>query len=263
MQVGKREKATPEGLGIASMNQNKSRQCNGCTKKELNGNFKRCSSCKLVFYCSQACQRRHWGEHQKLCRAIQEQSSHYNENLRGLGDSKDTGVFVSHLSPKKHAAIAKLVGQKCHIKCLINDINMDVLWDTRAQVSIIPEQVLINKFPELQVRDVSELLGVGSGLNLTAANGTPIPYSGWIETKFRLNRENSNDVTVPFLVTPERLEQPIIGYNVIELFVQGGNDQLGNLDVIHSIFTSISNVGEKDAEQLISFTAIVMNSFAK
>ena len=48
---------------------------------------------------------------------------------------------------------------------------LDVLWDTGAQVSIIPEQVLINKFLELQVRDVSELLGVDSGLNLTAANG--------------------------------------------------------------------------------------------
>ena len=74
-------------------------------------------------------------------------------------------------------------------------MDMDVLWDTGAQVSIIPEQVLINKFPELQVRDVSELLGVDSGLNLTVTNGTLFPYCGLRETKSRLDREISNDVT--------------------------------------------------------------------
>ena len=63
-----------------------------------------------------------------------------------------------------------------------------------------------------------------SRLNLTAANGTTIPYKGWIETKFRLNKEDSKEVTVPFLVTPEHLKQLIVGYNVIELFAKTDND---------------------------------------
>ena len=50
-----------------------------------------------------------------------------------------------------------------------------------------------------------------SCLNLTAANGTTIPYKGLIETKFRLNKDDLAEVTVPFLVTPEQLEQPIVG----------------------------------------------------
>ena len=41
-----------------------------------------------------------------------------------------------------------------------------------------------------------------------------------MEARFRLNREDEKEITVPFLVTPEQLEQPIIGYNVIELFLQ-------------------------------------------
>ncbi|CAB4044519.1 Hypothetical predicted protein, partial [Paramuricea clavata] len=91
-----------------------------------------------------------------------------------------------------------------------------------------------------------------SGLNLTAANGTPIPYKGWVEARFRLNREDEKEVTVPFLVTPEQLEQPIIGYNVIELFLQEGENYSDNLSVAHHIVSSFNNVGVKDAEQLIN-----------
>ena len=111
---------------------------------------------------------------------MQEQSNRHYEKRLGLGDRAYPEVFVSHLSPRKQAAIAKLVGPKCYIRCLINDVDMNALWDTGAQVSIIPEHVLINKFPELQIHDVKEFLGVDSSLNLTAANGTSIPQgAGW------------------------------------------------------------------------------------
>ena len=252
MQVGKREGATPEGLGVAASNQNKSHRCNGCNQEEVHANFKRCSTCKLVYYCSKPCQKRHWSEHQILCNAIKEQLNQNNETLRGLGDSSDTEMFASHLSPKKHAAIAKLVGRKCSVRCLVNDVDMEALWDTGAQVSIFPEQVLSDNFSDLKIRDISELLGANSGLNLTAANGTPIPYKGWVEARFRLNREDEKEITVPFLVTPEQLEQPIIGYNVIELFLQEGENYSENLSVAHHIVSSFNNVGVKDAEQLIN-----------
>ncbi|CAB3983154.1 Transposon Ty3-G Gag-Pol poly [Paramuricea clavata] len=178
--------------------------------------------------------------------------NHTARYCRGLGDSSDTEMFASHLSPKKHAAIAKLVGRKCSVRCLVNDVDMEALWDTGAQVSIFPEQVLSDNFSDLKIRDISELLGAGSGLNLTAANGTPIPYKGWVEARFRLNREDEKEVTVPFLVTPEQLEQPIIGYNVIELFLQEGENYSDNLAVAHHIVSSFNNVGVKDAEQLIN-----------
>lgn len=47
-----------------------------------------------------------------------------------------------------------------------------------------------------------------------------IRYNNWIEIKFRLNNEDSKDVTVPFLVIQEKFEQPVVGCNVIELFVK-------------------------------------------
>jgi hypothetical protein len=108
LQVGKREEATPEGLGVAASKQNKSHRCNGCNQEEVHANFKRCSTCKLVYYCSKSCQKRHWSEHQIHCNAITEQLNQNNETLRGLGDSSDTEMFASHFSPKKHAAIDHL-----------------------------------------------------------------------------------------------------------------------------------------------------------
>ena len=184
-------------------------------------NLKHCSSCKLVYYCLKSCQKRHWSEHQTLCKAIRGQLNQNKETLRGLGDSSDTGMFVSHLPPKKHAKIAKLVGWKCSIKSLVNDVDIVALWDTGAQVSILPEHILSDNFPDLKLQDIGKLLGANSGLNLTATNGTAIPYKGWVEAKFQLNWEDEKEVTVPFLVTPEWLEQPIVGYNVIEPFLQG------------------------------------------
>jgi hypothetical protein len=76
------------------------------------------------------------------------------------------------------------------------------------------KQLLTNK-----LRNVEELLGVQGKIELKAANGTPIPYCGWIELSVRLN-ETQPDILVPFLVTKENIGPPIIGFNVIELIVK-------------------------------------------
>ena len=55
---------------------------------------------------------------------------------------------------------------------------------------------------------------------MQAANGTDIPYCGWVEIRVRLTGENNTEVKVPFLLTKENIEQPIIGFNVIELMVR-------------------------------------------
>ena len=83
---------------------------------------------------------------------------------------------------------------------------MTALWDTGAQVSIITEWFLKQQLPDLKVRDINELLGTDADLQLTAANGTAIPYKGWVEARFRLNSEEEKEVTVPFLVTEKRIK---------------------------------------------------------
>lgn len=43
--------------------------CTGCDKQSMN-ELKRCSQCKLAYYCTVSCQRAHWKEHKKVCAAF-------------------------------------------------------------------------------------------------------------------------------------------------------------------------------------------------
>ena len=57
-------------------------------------------------------------------------------------DSAGGIVFNSHLTPSQGSVVARLVRERCWVLCELDDIETDVLWDTRAQVSIIPERFI-------------------------------------------------------------------------------------------------------------------------
>lgn len=73
--------------------------------------------------------------------------------------------------------------------------------------------------PDLRLRVVSEILDLPDDLTLTAANGTDMPYPGWIEMTFQLASETNlaKELLIPVLVMEGcHLSHPIIGFNVIE-----------------------------------------------
>ena len=43
-------------------------ECSKCKKKLSETNKKRCSNCKLTYYCSVKCQRNNWASHKKSCK---------------------------------------------------------------------------------------------------------------------------------------------------------------------------------------------------
>ena len=141
------------------------------------------------------------------------------------GERGDGYVFASHLTPKQHVAVAKLVGKKCKESCVLNGVSVEALWDTGAQVSIASKHWLEEYLPSLKLRNIKELLGEETGLNLIGANGGPIPFEGWVEVQFQLASSNqpSNPLSVPLLVARDELEFPIIGYNVIEEVIKDGD----------------------------------------
>ena len=102
------------------------------------------------------------------------------------------------------------------MNCFLNGRQLEVLWDTGAQVSIMTNDFLNAKFPDVKKRDIRELLD--SPWEINAANGTAIPYTGWAELEFRLLSSGREETTVmvPFLITSEELNYPIVGYNVIK-----------------------------------------------
>eukprot|EP00112_Aurelia_sp_Birch-Aquarium-sp1_P003997 Seg1452.4 transcript_id=Seg1452.4/GoldUCD/mRNA.D3Y31 product="Retrovirus-related Pol polyprotein from transposon 17.6" pseudo=true protein_id=Seg1452.4/GoldUCD/D3Y31 len=72
-------------------------------------------------------------------------------------------------------------------------------------------------FPNVNLRDVSEL--IDCQLNVNAANGAEIPYKGWAEIEVKLTNMQE-PIIVPFLVTSETIDVPLVGFNVIEEFMK-------------------------------------------
>ena len=53
-------------------------------------------------------------KHKQLCSAIKYLSSQEKR------DTSDSGMYVSHLTPNQHAKVAKLVGKRCMVECVMN-----------------------------------------------------------------------------------------------------------------------------------------------
>lgn len=89
---------------------------------------------------------------------------------------------------------------------------MTALQDSITYVSNIDHSWKQKYLPQQEVRLLSELLGDGE-LNLTAANGEPIPYDGRVELTFNLHGNDDPDlaIRVPFLVSQLSLTRPIVG----------------------------------------------------
>ena len=87
-------------------------------------------------------------------------------------------------------------------------------------------------------------------------NGTALPYSGWSEIDFFLIGTNRDyGLKVPFLVCKDVLDQPVIGYNVIEEITRKSSatsksdEQPPFLDVL---FCSLRNIGRCKVEALVT-----------
>ena len=105
-----------------------------------------CKGCHAASYCSGACQRRHWIQHQNLCVSIgqlQREKMHVTEN--------DIRATVNNVSPSLKSHIVKIIGERCLVTCKLNNKTMALLWDTGAQVSLVNRSWLKSNFPEAQI----------------------------------------------------------------------------------------------------------------
>ena len=211
---GKLPSATAAGQPVAGDTTRKSQICNSCgVKKEA---IFTCGGCLNISYCSKDCQKKDWNYHRPLCEAMQQHKQLYSTGSLGLGDSNDQGVYISHITPKEREKVSKLVGTKCTVTAFMNKVKVEALFDTGAQVSIISAQQLADHFPDTEIQDVKNLLSEGKELELMTANGSKLPYKGWVKIDFQFSHSDGGSIEVPMLVTDYKLEQPIIGYNVIE-----------------------------------------------
>ncbi|KAK7886208.1 hypothetical protein WMY93_025829 [Mugilogobius chulae] len=83
--------------------------CTSCGEK---GAEKRCSVCKMVIYCNQACQKLHWFTHKKVCKKLQEQREKHEaeaaklrqqQNKENANAVEEAAESVEHLSMKSNS----------------------------------------------------------------------------------------------------------------------------------------------------------------
>ena len=183
-------------------------KCNACWVEMEDKSAKQCVKCNSVIYCGKECQRQHWNNHKAICNAISTLKKKEAENCERACS------FPSHLSPKKESKLASIIGKQCLVKAQLNGIEAQILWDTGSQVSLVSSKWLKLFHPHLVVEKVTNLLG--KDIDLEAVGGGSIPYNGYVAMRVELGTQKP--ITVPFLVTTEKIDQPIIGYNVIAEF---------------------------------------------
>ena len=124
--------------------------------------------------------------------------------------------YQTYLSPREYNKLVSLVGQKSIVQCYMEDQVKNVLWDRGANVSLIDKSSLSEWFPSAAIKDLSELIGENEEFDVKWGNQSKLPFVGWVELKVSLKEGSSPDNTIPFLVTPEYLDHPILGTNAIE-----------------------------------------------
>ena len=118
------------------------------------------------------------------------------------------------------------------LQCRSNDIVMPVLMDTGVQVSIIEKRVLEERFPDNKIKSVEGLLNNGDNLRVQWGNSHDIPFRGFVELPVTLGEDRSlQKLNILFLVTTERLNKIILGFNAIKMLAQL-ND---NLELLHEM----------------------------
>ena len=88
----------------------------------------------------------------QLCSAIKYLS---NQEKR---DASDSGMYVSHLTANQHAKVAKFVGKRCMVQCVMNNVTIQALMDTSVQVSIFSTDWIAENLPTAESHRMDELI---------------------------------------------------------------------------------------------------------
>lgn len=82
-------------------------------------------------------------------------------------------------TPKKQH-IAQLIGRQCMVSCATDGVPVQMLLDSGAQVTIVEREWVEKALPQVQIQPL-ETLVIDGPLEVSAANGTNVPFNGWID----------------------------------------------------------------------------------
>ena len=93
------------------------------------------------------------------------------------------------------------------------------------------------------VRSLEEILDDCDSFRVQWGNTADIPFTGWVDMIVTIGEENNcGSVHVPFLVTTEKLQQPILGFNAIKVIM----DAQKNTDALVRMFSILFKSSNTD-----------------
>ena len=231
--------------------------CHNCKydfKRNVNNvnvnNILRYKACNLVYFCDGDCKSKSWKQHQILCKSIITlQKEQRDKVLRA-------GTYSSVLSVKDEAKLASLVAESCLIDCQLNGQVTSLLLDTGAQVSIIDIEDLKNYHSNTVVRSLDEILDDCDSFRVQSGNTADIPFTGWVDMIVTIRKENNcGSEHVPFLVTTEKLQQPILGFNAIKVIMDAQKNTQALVKMFSMLFKS------SNTDKLKQFVHLIQEPF--
>ena len=189
-------------------------------------------------------------QHQILCKSI----------ITLLQEQRDkvisAGTYSSVLSVKYEAKVASLVGESCLIDCQLNGQVTSLLLDTGARVSIIDIEDLKNYHSNTVVRSLDEILDDCDSFRVQWGNTADIPSTGWVDMIVTIRKENNcGSEHVPFLVTTEKLQQPILGFNAIKVIMDAQKNTQALVKMFSMLFKS------SNTDKLKQFVHLIQEPF--
>ncbi|KAK0132160.1 hypothetical protein N1851_033046 [Merluccius polli] len=172
-----------------------------------------------------------------LLRQVTKTTNEESERKRRLG--RGTRPKAAHVQSSE-TNTSEVSKEKCNVDTNAKD---KLLHQLSAQVQALTE---------VEVRPLSELLG-DRELDLTAANGEPIPYDGWVDFNLPGNDDPNLAIRVPFLVSQVSLARPIVGFNVIKELILGQEGGMGVVSVIARLLKDAMQVESDKAEAIVNF----------
>ena len=222
----------------------------------------RCSKCKMTYYCSKKCQKLHFEHHYPYCTMIEGLKEVERRKIYG-----DLSVRQIQINDKTRKKLVKLVGDKPILKCRLGGVEVEVLWDTGSMVSLVDRRWIKENLPDAVIHPVSDFLESNEKeLCLRAANSTRIKFDGVAVLDFSVG--DGEGFVVPILVASDDMNEPILGYNVIEyLILNGSVEERAALQTALKGRNSrwdmelLSAVIEENANNVHSFCSVLTSSY--
>lgn len=127
-----------------------------------------------------------------------------------------------------------------------------MLLDSGAQVSIVEKSWVETVLPNVKIQPLESLLS-DHPLKVTAANGTDVPFEGWIDVLLEITSAQHGSVSlyVPMLVSQQSISTPLLGFNVIQEVIMGNKDKSDTISLV-DLLSETLKIQKCNVESLIS-----------